>query len=198
MKVGYARVSTDDQSLSLQLDALKEAGCGRVFEEKASGKSADRPVLAECLSFLREGDELVVWRLDRLGRSIQDLIAIVKGLRERKVEFRSLRESLDTTTSGGKLIFHFFAALAEFERDVIRERTMAGLTAARARGRIGGRKPCLDAAGADMLRKVAKDKNIPVDQICAQFKIGRSSFFKYLTANGPTPTPTYLSPSATM
>lgn len=180
MKIGYARVSTEDQNLALQLDALKAAGCGRVFEETASGKDAGRPVLAECLAFLREGDELVVWRLDRLGRSLQDLIIIVQRLMERKIEFRSLRESIDTSTSGGKLVFHIFAALSEFERDVIKERTLAGLAAARARGRVGGRKPCLDKAGVDMLRKVAEDRTIPAKEICARFKIKLTSYHKYL------------------
>src|ERR671926_1866836 len=131
MDIGYARVSTGEQTLDLQLDALARAGCGKVFTETASGAKADRPVLAEALAYLREGDTLVVWRLDRLGRSLQHLIATVGALAERGVGFRSLTEQIDTTSSGGKLIFHVFGALAEFERFLIRERTNACLAAAR-------------------------------------------------------------------
>ena len=139
MQIGYARVSTDDQNLDLQNDALKQAGCDKIIEEKASGAKTDRAGLDEALSFLRKGDTLVVWKLDRLGRSLQHLIQVVNQLREKGIYFRSIQESLDTSSSGGKLIFHIFGALAEFERDVIRDRTMAGLAAARARGRVGGR-----------------------------------------------------------
>jgi DNA invertase Pin-like site-specific DNA recombinase len=139
MDIGYARVSTGEQTLALQLDALAQAGCGKVFTETASGATADRPALGQALAYLREGDTLVVWRLDRLGRSLPHLIETVAALRERGVGFRSLTEQVDTTTPGGKLVFHVFGALAEFERDLIRERTHAGLAAARARGRTGGR-----------------------------------------------------------
>ena len=138
MLVGYARVSTADQDPALQLDALHAAGCGRVFEERASGARADRPVLAEAMAFARGGDTLVVWRLDRFGRSLKDLIARVAELEQGGVGFRSLTESIDTTTAGGRLVLHVFGALAEFERELIRERTVAGLAAARARGRKGG------------------------------------------------------------
>ena len=141
MDVGYARVSTGEQTLALQLDALAKAGCGRVFEETASGAKADRVVLAELLGYLRAGDTLVVWRLDRLGRSLGHLIATVAELADRGIGFRSLTEQIDTTTSGGKLVFHVFGALAEFERDLLRERTHAGLAAAR--GRTGGRPKAL-------------------------------------------------------
>ena len=138
MEIGYARVSTGEQTLDLQMDALRSAGCGKIFQETASGAKADRPVLAEVLSYLRAGDTLVVWRLDRLGRSLQHLIAVIAQSAERGIGFKSVTEQIDTTTSGGKLIFHVFGALAEFERDLIRERTRAGLAAARARGRLGG------------------------------------------------------------
>jgi DNA invertase Pin-like site-specific DNA recombinase len=139
MLIGYARISTGDQTLDLQRDALAVAGCGRVFEDVASGAKASRPGLEEALSYLRAGDTLVVWRLDRLGRSLPHLIETIAALAERGIGFWSLTEQIDTTTSGGKLIFHVFGALAEFERDLIRERTQAGLAAARARGRKGGR-----------------------------------------------------------
>jgi DNA invertase Pin-like site-specific DNA recombinase len=138
--VGYARVSTTEQHLDLQRDALGQAGCSRVFPDTASGAMAERPGLAQALNYLRAGDVLAVWKLDRMGRSLKDLIEIVSILEHRGIGFKSLQESMDTTTPGGKLIFHVFAALAEFERGVIRERTQAGLTAARARGRNGGRR----------------------------------------------------------
>src|SRR5689334_2244377 len=137
--IGYARVSTSEQNLGLQLDALKEAGCRRVFEETASGGAKARPRLREALEFLRPGDTLVVWKLDRLARSLQQLIETIEELHKRGCGFRSLTEAIDTTTAGGRLIFHIFGALAEFERGIIRERTLAGLEAARARGRKGGR-----------------------------------------------------------
>src|ERR671916_896229 len=141
MRTGYARVSTDDQTLNLQLDALKAAGCAQIFTDRVSGAKAERPGLANALGHLRDGDTLVVWRLDRLGRSLPHLIETVTALADRGVGFKSLTESIDTTNTGGRLIFHIFGALAEFERDLIRERTQAGLKAARARGRKGGRKP---------------------------------------------------------
>lgn len=139
MTFGYARVSTSDQDEALQLDALTKAGCDRVFTDRASGAVDDRPGLAELLNHARSGDVVVVWRLDRLGRSLRHLIETVRLLEDRGVGFRSLTEAIDTSSPGGKLVFHVFAALAEFERDLIRERTWAGLAAARARGRVGGR-----------------------------------------------------------
>ena len=144
MRVGYIRTSKKDQNPDLQRRELEEFGCERIFEEQISSRKADRPQLRAALEYCREGDELVVWKLDRFGRSLKELIELVKGLSERGIEFVSLRESLDTTTPGGKLVFHVFGAVAEFERDIIRERTMAGLEAARARGRKGGRKPVMD------------------------------------------------------
>lgn len=139
MLVGYARVSTVEQNLDLQLDALTQAQCGKIFKDMKSGAKADRPGLAEALAYIREGDVLVVWKLDRLGRSLRDLIDIVNGLKERGIGLKSLQDAIDTTTAGGMLIFHVMGALAEFERAMIRERTAAGLKAARARGRKGGR-----------------------------------------------------------
>ena len=139
MKVGYARVSTHEQNLDLQEDALKEAGCERIYRDRVSGAASDRPGLQNALDYVREGDTLVVWRTDRLGRSLKHLIETVTTLEERGVGFQSVQESIDTTTSGGRLVFHIFGALAEFERNLIQERTRAGLAAARARGRKGGR-----------------------------------------------------------
>src|SRR3954469_23048251 len=139
MLIGYARVSTDDQNLDMQRDALEKAGCEQIYTDRVSGTKDNRPGLTVALSHLRSGDTLVVWRLDRLGRSLRHLIDTVTTLKERGIHFRSLQEQIDTATSGGKLVFHFFGALAEFERDLIRERTQAGLEAARARGKVGGR-----------------------------------------------------------
>src|SRR5215211_1683828 len=150
MLIGYARVSTTDQTLALQQDALKAAGCEKIFTDTASGSRTDRPGLSEALDFARAGDTLVVWRLDRLGRSLAHLIQTIKDLQQRGVHFKSLQEQLDTGTSGGRLVFHVFGALAEFERDLIRERTHAGLAAARARGRLFGRPRALDQAQAQM------------------------------------------------
>src|SRR5947199_10223925 len=139
MNIGYARVSNQDQTLDLQKDALEKIGCTKIFTDTASGAKAERKGLEEALNYVRAGDTLVVWRLDRLGRSLKHLIETITDLNNRKVGFKSIQENIDTLTSGGKLIFHMFGALAEFERDIIRERTNAGLEAARARGRVGGR-----------------------------------------------------------
>src|SRR5437868_15191816 len=152
MLIGYARVSTTDQTLDLQKDALEKIGCSKIFTDTASGAKAERKGLEEALDYVREGDTLVVWRLDRLGRSLKHLIETITTLNNRNIGFKSITENIDTTTSGGKLIFHIFGALAEFERDIIRERTKAGLAAARARGRTGGRPK---AKNLDTPRKVA-------------------------------------------
>ena len=144
-RIGYARVSTGDQSLSLQQDALQQAGCGTLYEDVASGKNTDRPELSNCLKALRAGDTLVVWRLDRLGRSLPDLVRIVAELESRGIQFESLQERIDTSTATGRLVFHLFGSLAEFERNLIRERTLAGLAAARARGRQGWPQTGIDA-----------------------------------------------------
>src|SRR5574339_1070398 len=169
MLVGYARVSTADQTLGLQKDALTAAGCERLFSDTASGARADRPGLDEAVDFLRPGDTLVVWRLDRLGRSLRHLIDTLGALDQRGIGFRSLQEQIDTTTSGGKLVFHVFGALAEFERDLIRERTQAGLLAARARGRLGGR-PKAHALNTPRKVQIAQalyhDKSNSIADIC--------------------------------
>src|ERR671938_1561876 len=151
MLIGYARVSTQDQTLNLQKDALEKAGCSKIFTDTASGAVAERVGLQEAMQYARAGDTLVVWGLDRLGRSLTHLIATITALQEKQIGFKSITENIDTTTSGGKLIFHIFGALAEFERDIIRERTQAGLLAARARGRVGGRRKVLDAKKTALL-----------------------------------------------
>lgn len=183
MQIGYARVSTEDQTLMLQEDALTKAECGRIFKDVASGTKAERPGLTQALNFVRLGDTLVVWRLDRLGRSLQHLIETVADLKRRDVGFKSLTENLDTTTSAGKLVFHVFGALAEFERDLIRERTLAGLASARARGRVGGHPR---ASSLDTPEKVAiaqslyNNKQTPIAAICSTLRVGRSTLYRYL------------------
>jgi DNA invertase Pin-like site-specific DNA recombinase len=163
MLIGYARISTADQNLDLQRDALKKAGCKRLFTDQMSGARADRPGLAEALSHAREGDALVVWRLDRLGRSLPNLIEVVAELERRGVGFKSLTESIDTTTTGGKLIFHIFGALAEFEKNVIRDRTVAGLQAARKRGRVGGRPRSMSDDKLQAAKRLLRDGTPPRD-----------------------------------
>jgi DNA invertase Pin-like site-specific DNA recombinase len=181
--IGYARVSTNGQELQLQLDALKAAGVAKadVYTDKASGSKTARPGLDKCLQALQPGDTLLVWRLDRLGRSIRHLIDLVEHLRERGVGFKSLCESIDTTTANGKLIFHIFTALAEFERDLIRERTKAGLTAARARGRKGGRPAIpVNDPRVQTAKTLHADKNMPVTAICQTLKISRPTLYRWL------------------
>ncbi|MBD2038232.1 recombinase family protein [Leptolyngbya sp. FACHB-321] len=180
MLIGYERVSTDDQKLALQHDALQAAGCEKIFADKMSGAKADRPGLQEAFEFARKGDTIVVWRLDRLGRSLKDLMALVEELEKRKIGFRSLQESIDTTSSGGKLIFHMFGALAEFERNLIRERTQAGLQAARARGRKGGRQQKLTQQQIDMGRSLAADPSRSVTSICEHLEISRPTFYRHI------------------
>jgi DNA invertase Pin-like site-specific DNA recombinase len=170
-RIGYARVSTDDQNLHLQRDALEKAGCQVIYEDKASGKNTERPELEACLKALRSGDTLVVWRLDRLGRSLGDLVKLVTTLEEQKIGFESLQEKIETTSASGKLVFHVFAALAEFERNLISERTRAGLKAARARGRLGGRKPKLKQKDIREIKALLKDPNIPVSDIAKRFGV---------------------------
>ncbi|HYD69312.1 recombinase family protein [Azospirillum sp.] len=177
--VGYARVSTTDQDLALQLDALAKAGCARVFEDKASGARADRPGLTAALGFVREGDVLVVWKLDRLGRSLPHLIETVTALEGRGVGFRSLTEAIDTTTPGGRLIFHIFGALGQFERDLIRERTRASLDAAVARGRRGGRRPVVTE---EKLRRAKSliAQGLTVREAAARIKVGKTALYAAL------------------
>jgi DNA invertase Pin-like site-specific DNA recombinase len=182
--IGYARVSTSSQSLDLQIKALKEAGCDKIFSDIASGAKAIRPGLSDAEMVLREGDVLVVWKLDRLGRSIQHLIASINDLNSKGIGFRSLQEAIDTQTSGGKLIFHIFSALAEFERDLIRERTNAGLSAARARGKKGGRPKSMEQAKSiRLLKQMHDDPSYSINDICKTFNISRSTFYRYLKSD---------------
>jgi DNA invertase Pin-like site-specific DNA recombinase len=180
MLVGYARVSTQEQDLALQLDALQTAGCSRVFEEKASGAQRERPALKAALAYMRQGDTLVVWKLDRLARSLKQLIETVEEFATRDVGLRSLTEAIDTTTAGGKLVFHIFAALAEFERGVIRERTLAGLQAARARGRKGGRPPALKAKDLAAAKAMLKDPEITVLEVARRLGVAASTLYRHL------------------
>jgi DNA invertase Pin-like site-specific DNA recombinase len=180
MQIGYARVSTSDQNLDLQKDALQLAGCQKIFTDTASGVKAQRPGLTEALQHCRSGDTLVVWKLDRLGRSLSHLVETVRELVERGIGFKSLQESIDTTTSGGKLIFHLFASLAEFERDIIRERTNAGLSAARARGRKGGRPKGVDEKKRKAVISLSKDRERSVKEICEIVGISRNTYYKYI------------------
>ncbi|EEN4952306.1 recombinase family protein [Pseudomonas aeruginosa] len=177
MKIGYARVSTDDQRMDLQRDALTAAGCEKVFTDTASGAKAARPGLAEALAFARKGDVLVVWRLDRLGRSLPELVKVVGELEAAGVGFESVTERIETSSAAGRLVFHVFAALAEFERRLIVERTHAGLEAARARGRKGGR-PALPPEKVAAIQAMAAG-NRSVSEICKALKIGRSTLYKY-------------------
>lgn len=187
MLVGYARVSTDDQDLSLQRDALTAAGCERLFTDIMSGAKAARPGLAESLEFCRPGDTLIVWRLDRLGRSLTNLIELMTQLGERGIGFRSLTEQIDTTTSGGKLVFHIFGALAEFERELIRERTRAGLAAARARGRQGGRPKKLDSERkVKMAQSLYNDGTHSIDDICRTLEVSRATLYRVVTPRART------------
>lgn len=173
MIVGYARVSTTDQDTAMQTDALKKAGCDRIYEESKSGKSKDRPELNRCLDVLREGDVLVVWRLDRLGRSLKDLIEVVSELESKGIGFQSLNESIDTTSPSGKLIFHVFAALSEFERSLIQERTKAGLAAARARGRKGGRPKKLTRDQIRKAKAMLSDPMMTKSEVAKHFGVSR-------------------------
>jgi DNA invertase Pin-like site-specific DNA recombinase len=187
LKVGYARVSTKDQTLDLQLDALKKAGCAKIYTETVSGAKAERPALTKLLDAVRAGDVLVIWKLDRLGRSLKNLIDIVNELLQRKVGLKSLNDPIDTTTSHGRLTFNLFAALAEFERDIIRERTNAGLMAARARGRSGGRPKGLsdDAAQtACAAETLYREDKLSSQQIADQLGISKSTLYAYLRHRG--------------
>jgi DNA invertase Pin-like site-specific DNA recombinase len=180
MLIGYARVSTQDQNPELQLDALQQAGCEKVFIEKASGAQRDRPELKAALSYLRPGDTLVVWKLDRLARSLKQFIETVEGLEQQEMGFRSITEAIDTTTSGGRLVFHIFGALAEFERSIIRERTMAGLASARARGRTGGRPGSLTEADVAEAKVLLRDPEITVARVAQRLGVTPSTLYRYL------------------
>jgi DNA invertase Pin-like site-specific DNA recombinase len=177
--IGYARVSTEEQELALQLDALRAAGCHRIFEDRASGAKTDRPGLEQAIAFARDGDVLVTWKLDRLARSLPHLIETVNRLEKSGAGLRSLTEAIDTTTPGGRLIFHVFGALAQFERDLIGERTRAGLTAAAARGRRGGRKPVVTADKLERAR-VLMSKGLTVREAATRLKIGKTALYEAL------------------
>ncbi len=180
MNIGYARVSTLDQNLNLQIDALSNVGCDRIFQEKITGTKLTRPQLHEAIEYARANDVIVVWKLDRLGRSLKDLLTIVNELQQRHIGLRSLHENIDTTTPTGKLIFHIFASLAEFEKDIIKERTNAGLEAARARGRQGGRPKSLTEKQILLLKTLHKDKDTPVAEIARLLNISKKTIYNYL------------------
>lgn len=180
MNIGYARVSTAEQNLTLQTDALSAVGCERIFVETASGAQRDRPELQRALDYMRPGDTLVVWKLDRLARSMRQLIDTVELLQSKGMGFRSLTEMIDTTTAGGMLVFHIFGALAEFERAIIRERTKAGLDAARARGRKGGRRPKLSKSDIRDARALLRDPEIGVAEVAHRIGVSPATLYRYL------------------
>ena len=185
MLIGYARVSTEDQKLDLQHDALRAAGCERTFDEKVSGAGARLPEREEMLEYARPGDIVVTWRLDRLGRSLRDLVTVVHTLNERGVGLRSLRESIDTTTAAGRLTFHVFAALAQFEAETARERTRAGLAAARARGTKLGRPRALTAEQVEMARTMLANPKLSARQVAEQLGVHRTTLYRSLAATDP-------------
>jgi DNA invertase Pin-like site-specific DNA recombinase len=185
MLIGYGRVSTDDQNLDLQQDALEKAGCEKIFTDQLSGAATDRLGLNTALEIARAGDTLVVWRLDRLGRSLKHLIQLVELFDKRGIGLRSLQENIDTTTSGGRLVFHLFGALAEFERNLIRERTQAGLSAARARGKQGGRPKLLDPKKRELALRLHNERQHSIGEICRMMGISKSTLYNYLAKQGP-------------
>ena len=180
MKIGYARISTQDQNLDLQTDALKKEGCGKIIRDTMSGAKEERDGLKELFKILRKGDTLVVWRLDRLGRSLKHLIEVVKELDDRNCFFKSIMENIDTTSSGGKLIFHIFGALAEFERSIIRERTLAGLVSARSRGQVGGRPKKMEEKKIALAKSLHEDPSNSIGDICEVLDISKSTLYRYL------------------
>lgn len=181
MKIGYARVSTDDQETHLQIDALKKAKCERIYQEKASGAKADRPELMKMLDNARKGDVVIVWKFDRLARSIRQLLDTAGMLEKHGVELCSLTEQINTTKPGGRLTFHLFAALAEFERDILRERVNAGLKAARKRGRVGGRPPSLTEADLKKARALLRSGDYSKNQIAQELGVGRNTLWRRLS-----------------
>lgn len=178
--IGYARVSTEEQNPELQTDALTAAGCTKIFVDKASGSLAERPQLTACIDYLRSGDTLAVWKLDRLGRSTQHLLDTVRSLGEQGIGFRSLQEALDTKTAGGQLIFTIFAAFAQFERDLIRERTNAGLAAARARGRKGGRRPVMTPQKLAVAKQMYESKQHTLEEIAKTVGVSRATLYRHM------------------
>jgi DNA invertase Pin-like site-specific DNA recombinase len=180
MKIGYARVSTQDQDLALQLDALTKEGCEKIFQEKASGAQRDRPELKAALGYMRKGDTLVVWKIDRLARSMKQLIETIESFQDGGIGLKSLQDPIDTSSPSGKLVFHIFAALAEFERGVIRERTTAGLQAARERGRVGGRPPALSAKDLQAAKAMLKDSDITVAAIARRLNVAASTLYRHI------------------
>ena len=182
MNIGYIRKSTQDQSFDLQNDELKKAGCERIFQDVASGAKTERQGLKDAIEFCREGDVLVCWKLDRVGRSLRDLIDTIIKLKDRGIGFRCLTQNLDTTTPSGMLIFHVFGAMAEFERSLIQERTMAGLQSARARGRLGGRPKAMNQKRIEIASTLYADGKTPVVEICKTLKISRATFYRDLKA----------------
>jgi DNA invertase Pin-like site-specific DNA recombinase len=180
MLIGYSRISTNDQSLNSQIDKLKQYGCKEIYTDVISGSKANRPQLDKMLEFIREGDTVVVYRLDRLGRGLKDLINLINTFQEKKVNFKSLTENIDTTTPGGMLIFHIFGAVAEFERNLIRERTNAGLESARARGKKGGRKTKITEEKIKMAKLLHNDKSMDIDAIAKQLGVCRTTFYEML------------------
>jgi len=180
MKIGYARISTVDQNLELQTDALEKTGCEKIFTDQASGSRDDRRGLIDAIEFCRKGDSLVVWKLDRLGRSLKHLIETINLLHEKKVGFVSLQESIDTTTPGSKLIFHVFGALAEFERELIRERTNAGIASARSRGRLGGRPKAISAKQLRIAQTMLKDPKTAIKEVCETLHVSKTTLYRYL------------------
>ncbi|MCI0563928.1 MAG: recombinase family protein [Nitrososphaera sp.] len=187
MKIGYARVSTQKQDLSLQLDALQSAGCATIYQEKVTGSKRERPELQKMMNQIRAGDVVVIWKLDRLARSLTDLVSQVNEMQAKGAELQSLNDHIDTTTPQGKFTFHLFASLAEFERDIIRERTKAGLAAARARGRQGGRPKGLSREAqhtAIIAEKLYQEGVLTVKEICRQLSISRGTFYNYLRYRG--------------
>jgi len=184
MIIGYARVSTQDQNSDFQVDALDKSGCEQIFQEKMTGKLRERPELSQCLRTLRKGDILVVWKLDRLARSLKDLVEIVQDLNDREIGFKSLTEAIDTTSSGGRLVFHIFGALAEFEHDLIRERTKAGLAAARARGRKGGRRPVMSASDVKKAAAMLSDPTMTKAEVAEHFRVSRTTLNTSLKREG--------------
>jgi DNA invertase Pin-like site-specific DNA recombinase len=185
LPIGYARVSTDEQSLALQIDALKKAGCNRVFNDKASGAGLTRPGLSDALSHLRGGDTLVVWKLDRLGRSVKGLVDLVNGLEAREVHFRSLTDGIDTKTPAGRFFFHVMASLAQMERELIVERTRAGLAAARGLGRIGGRKRIMTEGKVRAARKLLEGGTLPRD-VAQSLGVSIPTLYRWLPASERT------------